>query len=557
MYAPLGFFSNDYLAYCKLMRLRPHPQLLPQLPAVVPPKADLPSSRLVARRAAARPGSSSPREPQLALDEEEPRLFDLCARETLTVRGMLLGTADLSAALPALKHASHVGALVLSRAGLSTASVIALALALPSTTVRDLVLEGNSLEEEGAEASVRIRFPLPSGCAPLPAEIYPDLSSAAKTGGGAEAPAAEEAAAAGAGSRRRSSVGMTGAGVQWYYLPGPSRARAWSLLASRLQRLKRLSLRGNGLGHAEAAAIGDALALNRDLEFLSLSMNPGLGDEGAAALAAGLRENRGRLTYLCLAGTGMGDVGVVALSAALGTGAAADGPALVARAAWEARIVGDLVTDINALGFREQQLAGVREEAGAAVASPASVPAGKGGAAAPAKGGKAAAPAGKEPVAPTAEVSAHPDAEFFAAFRLPSVHPVAHEGGGSWSGTLPANGCVQELDLCGNPGISVSALSALAAALMAVKAAPPPAGSAFAILSCVGCGCGKGRAAARPELDGRVPEAVAVAQPAAQDFTVAALAVVDPAVTRAQEEAASAVGALTDSLRAAGVALLT
>ena len=98
--------------------------------------------------------------------------------------------------------------------------------------------------------------------------------------------------------------------------------------------LSHLSLRGNGLGPREAAALGDVLPFCSTLSSLSLAQNK-LGDEGAAALLQGLSEASGertRLSHLSLADNGLSSSGLGSLfSAFFGTSITLSGAQMAAR----------------------------------------------------------------------------------------------------------------------------------------------------------------------------------------------------------------------------------
>lgn len=296
---------------------------------------------------------------------------------------------------------------------------------------------------------------------------------------------------------RRESLSLT-----TYTLPGHSGARAWALLLRRFQKLARLSLRGNGIGKEECGPIADALVHNNALHTLILSHNP-LGQQGAMDVLDAVREHKGQLSFL-----GLSNVGLTASAAAALVTAISDRTLDVAgmkrRAEYENRIVTELVTDINGLGFRASLLPGIQAELDAAAAAhsalaseaavPVADPKGKG------KAAPAPAPAPAAEIAPSRPTGDHPDFDLWQAFRLraakettPKTNTAEAE---AEAGTeqehkrrahhvprvfqVQGNSSLCQVDISSNSALGAEGLHALAVALagvLPVQPAPEPAGS--------------------------------------------------------------------------------
>lgn len=452
VFKPKGLFKNDYLAYCRIYGIRPHPQLLPSLPPTLPPITDLPSYKAIERHDA-KYIDSNPEQPQL--EQDVTPHFDFTVHERVAVRGMAFGHADMLATLPALKCCKHLRSVSFSRAGLSSSEVWDLALALPHTAITELILEFNPLlmEEDEPEAPAKHRVLVPKDTLPLPPVLYPSEF----VGGDAPIPAPQPVTAGGAqaarvgtpaaGSRPSSrSASFRGGAIAaeaestvkavaarekekdlsakliTYGLPGKTGGRIWSLFFKRFQKLQLLSLRGNDMGPADAAYIADALLHNESLTSLNLSVNP-LQHEGVVQVLTSLQECSAPLTFLGLASVDMPAESVPTVVNCFKPEASLSFADMRARALREDRVAAELIMDINGLGLRELMLPLVSAALDAAEASKLAAAAAAAAAADPkAKG--AAKPAAGPPTGSGRVKGPHPDSDFIAAFRLAAAQEV-------------------------------------------------------------------------------------------------------------------------------------
>jgi hypothetical protein len=299
-YAPRGLFRNDYLAICKMLGLRPHPQLLP-FEAAIPTPSSVDSAIKVAawRAGSLRLPERTAEELQVAA-KEEPRYFDFTVLPNITVRNMVIGRSDSLAAFEvALRTARHIETLELSGVNLDAVQLLALARVLPQTAVQRLTIDFNPLSDSMA---VPPQPTISTGAGPHPGQPRPQSPTPAgmhAVGGNARAQAATAAAAqpapTGSPPAPASSTSAEDAAPATH---------AFAALLRRSCPIKRLSLRGCALTSDDGLAIGAALAFNTTLQELVLSHNPSLGEAGVAALCVGVRENKSLLKLL-LADVGM------------------------------------------------------------------------------------------------------------------------------------------------------------------------------------------------------------------------------------------------------------
>lgn len=149
LYTPKGLFRNDYLAYCKILGIWPHPRLLPYEADI-----DLPSESKSAvqtptwRRAGTGDGKAGEDDDHGGASESaRQRYFDFSIVSEVAVRGARVGMWDLVALCAALRTAGHVDTLVFQNAGLSAPQVCEIARVVPFTSVRTLGVEFNPLDD--------------------------------------------------------------------------------------------------------------------------------------------------------------------------------------------------------------------------------------------------------------------------------------------------------------------------------------------------------------------------------------------------------------------------
>jgi hypothetical protein len=152
LYQPKGLFRNDYLAYCKILGIWPHPRLLPYEADI-----DLPSESKSAVHAPTWRAfvASDTKEVDAGMPHEPARLyFDFSIVSEVAVRGCRVGTWDLVALCAALRTATHIDTLAFSNAGLNAPQVFEIARVLPSTSVRTLLLDFNPIDDPHIVTSV-------------------------------------------------------------------------------------------------------------------------------------------------------------------------------------------------------------------------------------------------------------------------------------------------------------------------------------------------------------------------------------------------------------------
>jgi hypothetical protein len=153
LYQPKGLFRNDYLAYCKILGIWPHPRLLPyeadvELPSESKSAVHIPTWRATSATDAKEDHESHPG------DEPSRQYFDFSIGTEVAVRGCRVGTWDLVALCAALRTASHIETLAFSNAGLNAPQVFELSRVLPATSVRTLLLDFNPLDDPHIVSSV-------------------------------------------------------------------------------------------------------------------------------------------------------------------------------------------------------------------------------------------------------------------------------------------------------------------------------------------------------------------------------------------------------------------
>ena len=307
-----GRLRNDYLLVCRYLGLQPHPSLLHGVASSALDASQLPSVSIAARLAS--PSSSSASQPVVA--PQPRRVFDLALTDDLALRDTALSHqplcwADAHALGCALRSARHLHTLKLWQAGLTAAALVELARVLPATAVTTLCLENNPLPPSTPAEALSLDPHVAEAWAAAAAAAAEETEAAAEAAAVAEAPAVLE----GGGSEAAPTA--TSAAAAPPLPPMPSTlAQAWGLLAVRASPLHHLSLRGNGLDAAAAAALGTALAFNTRLTHLDLSLNP-LGEAGMLALCAGLQHSSAPLRFLGLSAVGAGAVGASALGTVL------------------------------------------------------------------------------------------------------------------------------------------------------------------------------------------------------------------------------------------------
>lgn len=264
-----GLFRNDFLAFCKQLGAQVHSQLLPS--AVLSDSSA--SQSAIPRPRWQRASDIQPHDADQDHDHEDfaasgshpisRHAFDFTVREEVRVAAVAIQPDTYIAFLGALRFSSHTTRVALHGASLSASQLFELSEVLPHTQISELCIDYNPLEPGSAD----YQPPSPPAPPPPPPEAAPP--AAAKKGAAAaaavEAPPPEP--------------------------PKPAKVHVWSLFLRRGQPLSKLSLRGNALGAADAAALAAPLALNTVCTELNLSDNV-LADAGIAALCSGLRENR-------------------------------------------------------------------------------------------------------------------------------------------------------------------------------------------------------------------------------------------------------------------------
>lgn len=272
-----GLFRNDFLAFCKQLGAQVHSQLLPSaiLSDASAAQSAIPRPRWQ-RAADIQPHDGDHPEDldDVAAGGSAPlarHAFDFTVREEVRVAAVAIQPDTFVAFLGALRFSSHTTRVALHGAALSAAQLFDLSEVLPHTQISELCIDYNALEP----GSAVYQPPTPPAPPPPPVEAAPPAGKkGAAAAAAVDAPPPEP--------------------------PKPAKVHVWSLFLRRGQPISKLSLRGNALGPADAAALASPLALNTSCADLNLSDNV-LGDAGIAALCTGLRENRS-LRCLSLAG---------------------------------------------------------------------------------------------------------------------------------------------------------------------------------------------------------------------------------------------------------------
>jgi hypothetical protein len=273
-FEPRHLFKNDFLSYCKILGIFPHPCILPTDLPILVPTTQRPSAKIAARRRATiHSDDAVSLSARLDVQEEKEDggiTFDFTPKTDLIIKNTLMGKADTFALCAALRSSTTIYSLTFYGAALTVQQIYELADALPYTSIKTLSIECNALDGPDEDTSIK---------------------------------------------QQNEPKEEGDSSVQFVKLPTRTRSSVWSYLCKRYSCLERLSLRGNKLGMQEALHLGGALALNADLRELSLSNND-LGDEGARLLSLGLRENRA-LMSLSLAFNNLSVIGAAAIVRAL------------------------------------------------------------------------------------------------------------------------------------------------------------------------------------------------------------------------------------------------
>lgn len=275
-------FRVDYLNACKFLRVQPHPALLPETVAAPADTFLLPSSPIHPTRAAdAALHTGRLRRAFVFGEPGDPALDTIALREPThgpAADGSLpaparVGWADALCLGAALVSARHVRRLVLFRAGLDAAALVELARVLPSTALRELLIEGNPIEASFFSSTLH-------------------TPAAAAAGDGAvDAAAGVHEASGDVVTAEDLLQPLPDAQPVSAPLSFPTAAHLWSSFALLLSPLEVLSLRGNDLDGSVAAKLGEAISLNTNLRELDLGNNP-IGDAGTSDLLVGVMQNR-------------------------------------------------------------------------------------------------------------------------------------------------------------------------------------------------------------------------------------------------------------------------
>lgn len=345
-FLPRKLFKNDYLSYCKLLGIRPHPSILPIEHSVDGSTVVLPSMKLANRRQQRYGGSnsssstttthdvkdtptsavatnSSSSTPSVHHDEhdtsavphEEPEYFNFSFIKDIIIKQILFGNMDMFALTMALRTSTTIVSLNFTKANLTTKQLFLLADTLPFTTITSLTIDDNVLSEDSGTSLDPPETILPPQSITVPSTIPSD--------GLPPVPENRRGSVSGNNNRRTSIVAPTDRPVSPpkasvtaslttdsnpplisnnNYLR--NRETVWSYFVKRYSPLVRCSLRSCGISSKEAVYLGNALSLNTNLQELVLSHNRSLADEGLTNLCKGLIENR-TLVSLQLADTGL------------------------------------------------------------------------------------------------------------------------------------------------------------------------------------------------------------------------------------------------------------
>ena len=445
-FEPRHLFKNDFLSYCKILGIFPHPRILPTEASILVPSTQRPSAKIAARRRAtihsddAASLSMRLNGPLHEEKEDGGISFDFTPKDEIIIKNTLVGAADSLALCAALRASTSIHSLTFYGACLSVQQIYELADALPNTSVKTLSIECNALDG-----------PEEDGCIIQQRE-----------------PKVEEG-------------GEENTSVQYARLPVRTRSSVWAQLCKRFSPLSRLSLRGNKLGSMEASHLGGALAMNVDLRELTLSNNE-LGDEGARLLARGLRENRA-LNSISLAHNNLSVTGAAAIVRALLPTYTLSSDELLDRSQFEDEAISKLVSEVRLFPLQtgkelvsENPLIKVKEEALAAAianeeAAKAAIPPPPTGKNKPdprtaeleaaAASAKSAVTAAEEALKEETSKVVRPS---FPAL-LPPVSLVPDDENAPKLIRGEGNLHVHSLDIVNNPAIGVSGLSELASIL--------------------------------------------------------------------------------------------
>lgn len=456
-FEPRHLFKNDFLSYCKILGIFPHPRILPTEASMLVPTTQRPSAKIAARRRATI-HSDDAASLSLRMNEHVPEQkedggvsFDFTPKDDIIIKNTLVGTADSLALCSALRASTSIHTLTFYGACLSVHQIYELADALPSTSVKTLSIECNALDGPEEDDSIKQQSE--------PKEINDENRS-----------------------------------TEYVKLPTRTKSSVWAQLCKRFSPLVRLSLRGNKLGSLEASHIGGALAMNVDLLELTLSNNE-LGDEGAQLIALGLRENRA-LQSISFAHNNLSVTGAAAIVRALLPTYTLSPDELEDRRRFEEETISKLVSEVRLFPLQpgkvlislnplikvmKEKLAAaiaIEEAAKAAIPPP---PTGKNKPDPRAAELEAAAAAASSAVkaaeeALNAETSKVVSPSFPALLPLVSINPDDENSPKLIRGE--GNLHVHALDIVNNPGIGVSGLSELASLLT-----EPYVGSVSSILS--------------------------------------------------------------------------